>query len=127
MRLKRKKLDSRCLKVWAEIVKYKQVCAVSGKTQSSLNPVIFHAHHVIPRGYSAGRYRTDNGLCLCESVHIREKAEPEKFHKLILNTIGEDAYDRLRLRYRQTYKIPTIELQDVLMELKNELKELKNV
>ena len=127
MKSYRKQLDKKCLSIWAKIVKSKQVCAMTGKTQSSLSPVIFHAHHIISRGFSAGKYRTDNGLCLWENVHIREKAEPENFHEKILETIGENTYNDLKTRYSRICKISTPELEDIYQGLKKEYNEINPI
>jgi len=128
MKTPRQKLDEKCLKVWAEIVKLKQTCAVTGKKQSSLNPITFHAHHIISRRYSAGRYSIDNGLCL-SGVHFIEKVNPEKLRDMIINAIGKDAYNDRKARYMRTCKLTMTDLGCIYLGLKEELrmlKELKN-
>jgi hypothetical protein len=119
---KRKKLDEKCLKVWADIIKLPQVCAITGIPQTSLNPTIFHAHHIISRRYTAGRYSLDNGLCLSQGAHFWEKFDPERFRDNIIRAIGENTFNALKEKYMRTCKVSEGELRIIHTGLKLEYK-----
>ena len=116
----RKRLDKKCLNLWADIIKLPQVCAITGISQSSLSPITFHAHHIVSRRYSAGRYSLDNGLCLSEGAHIIEKADPETFRDNILKVVGGDRLNELKQKYMRTQKISMAQLELICFELKNQ-------
>lgn len=118
----RKKLDERCLKLWSQIVRLPQVCAICGKQQSDLDRVIFHGHHVVSRRYTAGRWSLRNGLNLCQSCHWWEKVDPEKFRDMIISAIGENRLNQLKSKYMKTTKVTISELELIHAGLKLELK-----
>lgn len=121
----RQKLDKDCLDVWSLIIRLPQVCAICGKQQSDLSKVIFQGHHIISRSYWAGRFKLDNGVCLCMGCHWIDKIDSERFRDMILGAIGEDTYNDLKVRYMRTCKISTGELGLIYLGLKEELKALK--
>ena len=118
----RKKLDEACLKLWSLIVRLPQKCFICGKTQSSLSKVVFQAHHVVSRRYSAGRWSLDNGKCTCQSCHFLEKPDPEKFRDMVLKSIGENKFNKLKEKYMRTCKVSEGELQIIHTGLKLEYK-----
>ncbi|MCK4328762.1 hypothetical protein KAX02_02860 [candidate division WOR-3 bacterium] len=118
----RKKLDRQCLKIWADIVKLKQCCDITGEQQSSLSSIVFHAHHIVSRRYTAGRYSLDNGLCLTQGSHFWEKVDPEKFRDMVISAIGENKFNELKEKYMKTCKISEEKLQIIHTGLKLEYK-----
>ncbi len=121
----RKKLDEKCLKLWSEIVRLPQVCAICGKHQSTLNHVVFQGHHIISRRYTAGRWSLENGLCICQSCHFIEKPDPEKFRDNVLRAIGENKFNELKAKYMNICKVSEYDLGLIYEGLKLELKKRK--
>lgn len=118
----RKRLDKKCLDLWSLIIRLPQVCVICGKQQSELDKVIFQGHHVISRRYSAGRWTLENGLCVCVSCHFWEKANPEKFRDMVINSIGENKFNELKEKYMRTCKVSEGELKLIHTGLKLEYK-----
>ncbi len=53
--------------------------------------------HIIPRRYSGTRTALENAQNLCYSCHRRFTDWPREFSHWITETIGSDAYDKLKL------------------------------
>lgn len=118
----RKKLDDKSLDLWSLIVRLPQKCFICGKTQSGLTKVVFQAHHIISRRYSAGRWSLENGRCACQSCHFLEKPDPERFRDMVLKAIGENKFNELKEKYMRTCKVSEGELSIIHAGLKLEYK-----
>lgn len=118
----RKKLDLKCLALWSQIVRLPQKCEICGREQSDLEKVIFQAHHVVSRRYSAGRWSLENGMCTCVHCHFLEKPDPERFRDMVIGAIGNNRFNKLKNKYMRTAKVTVAELELIYTGLKLELK-----
>ena len=93
--IEKKKLD----KMWADIIKLRvgHVCEKCGKKDVALN-----SHHIFARNSHSTRWDLANGICLCTSCHTfgtHAAHRDPSFKDWVLDYIGEEVYDLLRLRY----------------------------
>ena len=113
-----KVLSNRCDYLWSECIKIKDwyKCVYCWKT-SQLN-----SHHLFTRSRKATRWDLDNGITLCCSHHIF--SEDFSAHKTILefsrwieNKLWSKKIDSLLKKSRETKKITSEYLQEVIKEL----------
>lgn len=53
-------------------------------------------HHVIKRRYLNTRWDIENGRALCRTHHVWAETNPQAYEDLIIEEIGEEAYQALR-------------------------------
>lgn len=111
--------------LWSELVKIigGYECAYCGKT-SYLN-----SHHLFSRNNFAVRWDTTNGMCLCSGCHTLSSKfsahkTPIEFVEWLKVKIGEEAYDKLRLKANATVHWMPFEKEELLEKLKQKKKEL---
>ena len=83
-------------KMWSELVKARDKrCKLCGSDNN------LHSHHIITRGVNKTRWSIENGITLCGSCHSDYHAG----HKTaLINYIGKDKIDNLRLFSKGIYK-----------------------
>jgi hypothetical protein len=88
--------------MWAKIIKERahnrcEKCGRSGRMES---------HHIFCRRSHSTRWDLDNGICLCTSCHkfgLDSAHRDPKFKDWVVEHIGEDKFDLLRLNYYETW------------------------
>jgi len=95
----KKKLDA----MWAKIIKLraKHTCEKCGIKGVSMN-----SHHIFARNSHSTRWDLTNGLCLCCACHTfgtHAAHRDPSFKDWVVEYIGEDVYDLLRLNYYTTW------------------------
>ena len=116
----KKKLDKDCLDLWSDIaIARDHVCRNCGSDQ------YLSSHHVRVKSHKATRYDIENALTLCwRHCHYLQKVQPERFHDMVIDIIGQKEYDRLKAKssIEVHYKIP--DLLEIKEHLKNQLKRM---
>ena len=92
-RSEKKKLEDKADSLWSDLV-----IARDGKCRSCGAKNNLSAHHIRVRQHKATKYDIDNGLCLDWKCHSLQKYRPQAFHDLVIDIIGQTAYDELRER-----------------------------
>ena len=87
--------------MWADIIKLRagHKCEKCGKTKEVAT---LNSHHIFARNSHSTRWDLRNGICLCSSCHTFGKDAAHRdpsFKDWVIDYIGEDNYDLLRLRY----------------------------
>ena len=123
---KLKKINDELDKTWAKIVKIlaKNCCEYCG-VGSPLN-----SHHIYSRSNLSTRWNVLNGVCLCVSHHTFNSTfsahkTPTEFTQWLYETKGEDFMDELRIKAHSDGKMSISEREELLLELKQQLKELE--
>jgi predicted restriction endonuclease len=124
---KRKKppIDKRLDSVWSKLVKLKagNKCAVCGK-QTALN-----SHHIYSRAKMSLRWSIENGICLCVGHHIgvnfSAHKSPIEFSDWLINKLGTDFMDGLKLMAHTSSNLHQFEKELLLKELKAEIRTIK--
>ena len=99
------KLNAKADKEWSAKVKELagMKCEVCGTTQH------LNSHHIFSRVNHSVRWDLDNGICLCPSHHnfnheLSAHKAPCEFTHWIIESRGQDWYDRLRLKAKSVSK-----------------------
>lgn len=105
-----------CLALWSKCVRTRdrkcQVCGSDYRLQ---------AHHIRSVTHHSTMLDLENGLTLCSRCHFLQKANPERFQDMILETIGQKEYDRLKKKSQHTMKYITRDYKDMKDYLRNKL------
>ena len=118
-RNKKKTLENKLDKLWAEAVKIKANyrCECCGKSN-----VLLNSHHIFTRSRKATRFELDNGCCLCVGCHtfsskLSAHKTPVEFTHWLEKTKGKKWLKTLQDMSNEVYK-PTIEeLEETLKYL----------
>jgi len=114
----KKKLDKDCLDLWSDVVIARDhVC------RNCHSDYRKSGHHLRVKQHQSTRFDPENGICLCWSCHFLQKVQPERFHDMVIDIIGQKEYDRLKAKsmIEVHYKIP--DLLEIKEHLKSILKE----
>lgn len=97
-------------KIWSKSVKKKYPCCIACGRTTSLN-----AHHIFSRSYMNTRWDVDNGVTLCFRCHLYGAHQKyEEFRDKIIELIGSEAFDKLKLKSKEIKKWDKEELQELL-------------
>ena len=102
--MNRKQYYTKLDKIWADLVKRPKRCENCGSNYK------LEAHHKIHRTYLKGRWKLDNGICLCAECH-------RKVHDKKLVIKGNEEYKN----NGNAYIIGSDELSGIYKKLKEEL------
>lgn len=116
----KRKIERQCLDLWSLCVRTKaRKCAISGSDSQ------LQAHHIRSVSNKATFLDLENGLCLSSRVHILQKFSPEKFQDMVIDCIGAEEYQRLKVKSQREFK-PTVPwLLAMKDQLKTELRRLE--
>lgn len=121
-----KGIDIRLDEAWSLLVKLKagMLCEVC-RTPNTLS-----SHHIHRRAAISTRWATENGVCLCNDHHTDSNKfsahkTPTLFEEWLGNRKGAEFIYNLRLKYNQTVKLMAFEKEELLKELKAEIKEFE--
>lgn len=121
-----KSIDLRLDEAWSLLVKLKagMLCEVCG-TSNALS-----SHHVHRRAAISTRWDVDNGICLCSEHHTDSSSfsahkTPALFHEWLIEKKGDEFVYNLRQKYNQTLKLLPFEKEEMLKELRSEIKEFE--
>jgi 5-methylcytosine-specific restriction endonuclease McrA len=78
--------------LFSKIVRSRGYCQSCGSTRN------LQTAHVISRRYSATRTDLANAFCACATCHARWTDYPVEFGEFVLDVIGDDAYEALRVK-----------------------------
>jgi len=107
------KIEQQCLSLWSLCVRTRdRVCRVCGSDYR------LQGHHIRSRSNKATFLDLENGMAVCARCHIIQKFNPERFQDTILSVIGDEEYQRLKVKSQRIWK-PTV--KDLLM-MKDSLK-----
>lgn len=110
----KKKIEDQCLALWSKCVRTKdRVCRITG-TDSG----VLQAHHVRSVSHKATYLDLENGMTLSSRVHCLQKFNPEKFQDMVISVLGNEEYQRLKVKSQREFK-PTVPW---LLEMKDHLK-----
>ena len=120
---KDKKLFNRCERLWKEIVKLR---AGHKSELSGLPADPAHPHHCLGKSTYALRFDIRGGMCITAGEHFQAHSTDnfrinEKIREVLKNREGKNIIEILEIQKRRT----KINLQIVEMQLKEELKKLK--
>ena len=117
---KLKQLERDCFSLWSDCVKARdKICRVSGSDER------LSAHHIRSRTHHSTRFNLDNGLCLSWKVHFLQKANPERFQDMVIDVIGQEEYDRLKIMSQVVVKQTVEDLEQIKFELTAKLKQIR--
>lgn len=109
----KKKIEAQCLSLWSKCVRTRdRVCRVT-KSDTGLQ-----AHHIRSVSHKATYLDLENGIAISNRIHCLQKFNPEKFQDIIIDTIGNEEYQRLKVKSQREFK-PTVPW---LLEMKDALK-----
>jgi predicted restriction endonuclease len=97
-------------KLWSNKVKEKfdNKCFICGKGSP-------HAHHIFSRGYKSTRWDIENGVALCYYHHFYFAHQKfEEFRDVIIDLIGEEKYDELKLKSKEIFTLTLPEVKSLL-------------
>lgn len=114
-------LYSLIIRAEGECIRCGIVCTCENAPRSHTRACKLTTSHIIPRRYSATRTDVLNGQSLCYSCHRRFTDWPVEFSHWITDSIGTEAYDRLKLKSERVTKMNWAE---ELIRLKAIAKEL---
>ena len=117
MKPDRKKLDEELLDLWSMATRRRD-----GKCRNCGNDQRLSGHHIRVKRHTITRYSLENSLTLCWPCHSLQKLNPERFHDMIIEIIGQKEYDRLKKISNMTYKFSIEEL----LRIKEQLQEAIN-
>jgi len=124
---KLKGIDGKLDDAWSELVKleagYK--CEVCG-TDRTLN-----SHHIFSRSNRSVRWDESNGVCLCVSHHtfnskFSAHKTPTEFTYWLEEEYGREYLQELSRKAHSTKKWSKFEKEELLEELKQKIKKIKN-
>ena len=110
------------LNIWAKAVKVRAgyKCEYCGSRDYLIS------HHIFSIRHSNTKWDIDNGICLCVGHHIFKKfsahGSPE-FILWIIKYIGQERYERIRLKANQIKKWTELEKWEIYWGLKKYIKE----
>lgn len=116
-----KKLDEQCLKLWSQCVITRDRTCRNCNSDERLS-----AHHIRSRTHKNTKYDIRNGLTLCWKCHSQQKFNPERFQDFVLDIIGQQKYNHLKLLSAVVTDITIADLEDTKEVLTAKLKDLKN-
>lgn len=82
------------------VVRARGRCERCGRTDT------LQAAHIVPRRHAATRTDETNSWCLCAGCHRITGERPWEFMALVEATIGNDEFDRLRVKGLAAFKPP---------------------
>lgn len=114
----RKKLEKNLNSLWAQAVKTRdKKCRYCGSDQK------LSAHHIRVYQHLSTRYNINNGLTLCWRCHSLQKLNPELFYDRIIEIIGQQHYNALRLLSNINTKYSVDELLKIKEQLEYYIKQ----
>jgi 5-methylcytosine-specific restriction endonuclease McrA len=116
MKPDRKKLEKELLDLWSKAARLRD-----GKCKNCGNDQRLSAHHIRVKRHSITKYSLENALTLCWPCHSLQKLNPERFHDMIIEIIGQKEYDRLKKISNMTYKWSLEELERIKEQLLSEI------
>lgn len=115
-----KGIDGKLDKEWSAAVKRRDnnKCRVCHKTR------YLNSHHIYSRSKRSTRWNVSNGITLCVGCHtfssrFSAHKTPLEFLEWLLNDVGQDYIDRLRIKANSHSHLHQFEKEIVLKELKN--------
>jgi len=121
-------LEETCHNLWADCVKTKHgyVCQMCG-TEHIDKATVMSGHHIrTKRNHAYTRYMVRNGLCLCFRCHSGERYQQEAFMDKIIDIVGQDEYDALRILSKTDIKYSIADLEEIKKRLEKELINIKD-
>jgi hypothetical protein len=117
---KLKQLERDCFSLWSDcIIARDKKCRVSGSDER------LSAHHIRSRTHHATRFNLKNGMALSWKVHFLQKANPERFQDMIIDVIGQEEYNRLKIMSLVVVKQTVEDLEQIKFELQDELRRIR--
>lgn len=115
-----KRLEKECFELWSKcIIARDKVCRYSNSSDR------LSAHHIRSRTHASTRFSLDNGICLSWKVHFLQKANPERFQDMVIEVIGQEEYDRLKIMSQVVVKQTVEDLEQIKFELTAKLKQIR--
>lgn len=124
MKKDKKKLFKKCERLWSQIVKLK----AGNKSEYSGQDGTLNSHHVLGKGSYALRFDTRGGICLTAGEHnFKAHADDNYNFVTLLRGIlrkreGDNIIEILEMQKNKT----GARLDIIVLELEQELKEIKN-
>lgn len=84
-----------------------------------------YVHHIITRASRAGRWKEENGICLCFSCHKIAHQKYEVFRRWLVMRMGMDSFEKLFIYCNTRIKFTVSDLQMIKMDLKQKIEGLK--
>jgi hypothetical protein len=116
----RKKLDRDCLSLWSNCV-----IALNPTCRNCNSDYRLSGHHIRVKQHQNTRYFIDNGLTLCWKCHSLQHYQPERFHDMIIEIIGQGRYDFMKELSAGIKQYSLEDLREQKEFLKQELTRLK--
>jgi hypothetical protein len=109
----KKAIETQCLVLWSRCVRTRdRVCRATGADTG------LQAHHIRSVSHKATYLCLENGLTLSNKIHCLQKFNPERFQDVVISIIGDEEYQRLKVKSQREWK-PTMPW---LLETKDYLK-----
>lgn len=123
---KKKGVDGKLDKAWAELVKLRagNQCEYCGTTRN------IQSHHIYSRSRKSTRWNPINGVSLCAGHHTLSSSfsahkTPLEFTDWLYNKKGTDFVDRLRMKANATSKLHPFEKEILLTDLLKQIADEK--
>jgi hypothetical protein len=109
----KKGIEAQCLFLWSHCVRTRdRACRICNSDR------VLQGHHVRSRTHKATYLDLENGIVLCSKHHCLQKFNPERFQDMVIDAIGNEEYQRLKVKSQREFK-PTMPW---LLEMKDYLK-----
>jgi hypothetical protein len=90
------------------------VCQYCKKSSTTYN------HHIFARRHLGTRFDMENCISLCVYCHrFIAHGDPEKFRDFIISWMGEDRFERLKIKAYSTTKFSGVDLEWLLKDLRH--------
>lgn len=117
----RQKLVSDCLAIWSRAVKERDKTCRHCNGSTGLQ-----SHHIRSVGHKSTMFLLSNGLTICNSLHCMQKFNPEYFQDKIIEIIGDEFYNELKVKSLMTVKRNIQDLKDMKSHLQSELTKMED-
>jgi 5-methylcytosine-specific restriction endonuclease McrA len=101
-------------KIISKIVRSKGYCVWCGSKRTE----ILQCAHIYSRNNLSVRWDLENLVCLCAGCHFKAHQQPIEFTEWVKTFLGQDKYDRLRIRANTLYQWKIYELEALYESLR---------
>lgn len=117
------------LDLWSEAVKIRDgyKCVYCGRSSKEIR---LNSHHIFSRRHHSVRYSLENGICLCcghHDLYPFSAHQSPAFTEWIIQWLGKEKYNELKIKAGQVRKYTPAEKAKIAEDLRNYIKENKNV
>lgn len=118
----RQKVYKQLEDAWKVLVKLRASCVCEYR---NCNKTYLNSHHIFSKRHMATRWDLENGICLCSGHHTLNMFSAHQspaFVDWIEEYIGEERYNRIKLKAYTIKKWTIQEMKELLEEFKKEIK-----